>query len=80
MIGRMDDPEFLHQVGEFLEQAEGMANIVYCPHLAPWECHFKSQFTIHMGVSAYVDLMFWLREEGEDVEEAHKRGAAFGQN
>jgi hypothetical protein len=80
MIGRMDDPAFLHQVGEFLEQAEGMANIVCCHDMHPWECHLKSQFTIHMGVSAYVDLMFWLREEGEDVEEAQKRGAAFGQN
>jgi hypothetical protein len=80
MIGRMDDPEFLHQVGEFLVEAEGMATI-YCDGLMhPWECHLKSKYLIHLGVSAYVDLMFWMKETGEDLEAAQKRGAAFGQN
>ena len=80
MIGRMDDPEFLGKVAESLAEAEGQCHIFIDQSLHPWEAEIKPNYLIGMGVSAYVDFMFWLEHAGEDVQAAMKRGAAIGQN
>ena len=80
MIGRMDDPDFLGLVAEKLADAEGQCHIFLDQTLHPWEAQIKDNMLIGMGVSAYVDFMFWLQDTGEDLEAARKRGAAIGQN
>lgn len=80
MIGRMDDSNFLRQVGDMLVDAEGRAHIFLDQSLHPWECQVHKGYRFGMGHSAYTDFMHWLTSVGEDVQEAHKRGAAIGQN